>query len=145
MCLTRQAATGNLVEREVLVVAQGLVELGHRSVNATEFEEFPQLAVIHGHGVVGLLLVEVELRPHHNVIGAAHQGSLDFHHILHNLHGLVRDVVDEGDALGRHRDAVHRETHEVADTGADAAVEDKDVLGHLQLRRHLGFQDRLEL
>ena len=33
MCLTRQAATGNLVEREVLVVAQGLVELGHRSVN----------------------------------------------------------------------------------------------------------------
>ena len=144
MCLTRQAATGNLVEREVLVVAQGLVELGHRPVNATEFEEFPQLAVIHGHGVVGLLLVEVELRPHHNVIGAAHQGSLDFHHILHNLHGLVRYVVDEGDALRRHCDTVHRKAHEVADTGADAAVEDKDVLGHLQLRRHLSLQDRLE-
>ena len=143
--LSRQAAARDLIERKVLILAFGLTELGHRPVDAAKLQELPQLAVIDLDGIVGLLFVEVEARTHHYIVGHPHQGSLDFNHILHNLHGLMRNVVDEWYALWRDRDAVHAEVHEVADTRADAAVEDEDVLGHLQFRRHLGLQDRLEL
>ena len=57
----------------------------------------------------------------------------------------MRDVVDVGDTLRRNGNPVHVEPHEVADSGAQAAVEDEDVLGHLQLRRHIRVHHGLEL
>ena len=38
VCLKRQSAGGNLVKREVFVFALGLVELGHRPVNAAKLQ-----------------------------------------------------------------------------------------------------------
>ena len=38
VCLTCQSAGGNLVKREVFVFALGLVELGHRPVNAAKLQ-----------------------------------------------------------------------------------------------------------
>ena len=142
--LSSKPASGNLVQREVLVVAQIFVKLRHRPVDAAKLQELPQLAVIDRHSVVGSLVVEVELRPHNDVISHPDKWRLDLRHRLLVLHGLVRNVVDERNALRAHRDAVHREAHEITDSSTDAAVEDEDVFGHLQLRRYFRVHDCFE-
>ena len=145
MCLSSQSAAGHLIKREVFVLALVFVELGDRPVKPAVLEQLSQLTVVHGNGIVPVLLVKLELCPHHDVIGDAHKGSLDLHHSLHLLHRLVRDVVNIRNALRRHRHLVHRKAEEVADARTDAAVEDEHILGCLQFLRHLGLDDQLQL
>ena len=135
--LAGQLRGRHVAERPVDIIARLLAEEAHLSRDAAVSQQLAQGLVVTLFAVFQIVSHQPQSRPPYNL-----QCRIDERRRHLEIGGLQsgclrRDVVHIGDALVGHGHLVGCQTEQVADTATNGAVQHKQVLGPLQLRRHL--------